>query len=103
MTRPEAEQGPGQRSAHVQSKTFPAMLKENGDTKVNVLKVDIEGSEYMFLQDVFDRMGCPPAGQITVEYHHFSLDDRYGSSPEINTIHHLLNSCGFKSFAVSDR
>jgi FkbM family methyltransferase len=91
-----------QKSFHVQAKTFPTMLQEHGDTKINVLKVDIEGSEYMLMQDIFDRMGCPPVGQITMEYHHFSVDDRYGSSPEINTIHNLLNACGFKSFMVRD-
>merc|ERR1719389_1493476 len=43
-TRPNwnKEKFHGQKSFNVQSKTFPAMLKENGDTKVNVLKVDIE-------------------------------------------------------------
>lgn len=89
-----------QQSFDVQAHTFPTMLQENGDTYADVMKIDIEGSEYMFLQDIFDRMGCPPVGQITIEYHHFSLDERYGSSPEINTIHHLLNSCGFRSFMV---
>merc|ERR1719263_1168640 len=79
-------------------KTLGTMMKENGDSYIDVLKLDIEGSEYTFLQDIFDTMGCPPVGQITVEWHNFDLDERYGSSPQVNTLHNLLNSCGFRSF-----
>lgn len=82
--------------------TLGTMMRENGDSYIDVLKIDIEGSEYMFLQDVFDRMGCPPVGQITIEWHNFGLDERYGSSPEVNTLHNLLNSCGFKAFYNRD-
>lgn len=91
-----------QREFKVNAKTLPTMMKENGDDQMDFLKIDIEGSEYALLQHTFDTMGCPPAGQITVEYHNFMLDERYGSSPEINAIHNLLNSCGFKSFMVRD-
>eukprot|EP00929_Paragymnodinium_shiwhaense_P001993 TRINITY_DN10218_c0_g3_i1.p1 TRINITY_DN10218_c0_g3~~TRINITY_DN10218_c0_g3_i1.p1 ORF type:complete len:417 (+),score=113.62 TRINITY_DN10218_c0_g3_i1:116-1366(+) len=91
-----------QQEFKVQAKTLPTMMKDHGDDNVDVLKVDIEGSEYAFLQQAFDVMGCPPVGQITVEYHNFQLDERYGSSPEINTLHNLLNACGFKSFMVRD-
>lgn len=82
----------------MQAKTFSTMLQHHGDTYVDVLKLDIEGSEFMFLEDMFDKYGCPPVGQLTVEWHHFNLDERYGASPELNSIHNLLNSCGFKSF-----
>merc|ERR1711971_780055 len=54
------------------AKTFVTMMKDHGDSYADVVKVDIEGSEYSFMQDIFDRMGCPPIGQITLEYHHFS-------------------------------
>lgn len=90
------------KSFQLAAKTLPTMLKDNGDSYVDFMKIDIEGSEYMFIQDAFDRMGCPPVGQLMFEYHHFSLDDRYGSSPELNQIHNLLNACGFKSFLVRD-
>merc|ERR1719428_1681459 len=46
------------------AKTLPTILKEKGDTFVDVLKLDVEGSEYVFLQDTFDSLGCPPAKQI---------------------------------------
>jgi FkbM family methyltransferase len=38
-------------------KTLTSMMRDNRDTYIDVLKIDIEGSEYMFLQDMFDRMG----------------------------------------------
>jgi len=83
-------------------KTLHTMMKDNGDSYIDILKIDIEGSEYLFMQDIFDRMGCPPVGQIQLEWHHFSLDSRYGSSPEMNAIHNLLNSCGFQAFYNRD-
>eukprot|EP00747_Dinoflagellata_sp_TGD_P186251 gnl/TRDRNA2_/TRDRNA2_43183_c0_seq1.p1 gnl/TRDRNA2_/TRDRNA2_43183_c0~~gnl/TRDRNA2_/TRDRNA2_43183_c0_seq1.p1 ORF type:complete len:450 (-),score=78.82 gnl/TRDRNA2_/TRDRNA2_43183_c0_seq1:129-1478(-) len=94
----EKHRTPVQLSFDVEAKTLPTMLKDNSDKFIDVLKIDIEGSEYMFLQDIFDRMGCPPARQITVEWHHFSIDERYGSSPEVNNLHKQLNSCGFLAF-----
>jgi len=83
-------------------KTLETMMRDNGDSYIDVLKVDIEGSEYLFLQDIFDRMGCPPVGQIQMEWHAFSVDSRYGSPPEMNVLHNLLNSCGFTAFHSRD-
>jgi len=91
-----------QKSFTVPAKTLGTMMRENNDSWIDILKIDIEGSEYMFLQNAFDTFGCPPVGQIAIEFHHFSLDERYGSSADINTIHNLLNSCGFKSFNVGE-
>merc|ERR1719281_1038473 len=43
-------------------------------------------------------MGCPPVGQFALEWHAFSNDPRYGSPPEINTLHNMLTACGYKMF-----
>jgi len=86
----------------MEARTFATMLKEHGDKYVDMLKLDIEGSEFIFLEEMFDKYGCPPVGQLTVEWHHFNLDERYGSSPELNSLHNLLNSCGFKAFHNRD-
>merc|ERR1719456_2006800 len=101
LTRPVPEERyPNQHAFTLEGKTLLTMMKDHGDTFIDVLKMDIEGSEYTVLQDVFDRMGCPPARQITLEYHNFDFDERYGSSPQLNTIHNLLNACGFKCFYI---
>lgn len=86
----------------MEARTFGTMLKKHGDNYVDMLKLDIEGSEFIFLEEMFDKYGCPPVGQLTVEWHHFNLDERYGSSPELNSLHNLLNSCGFKAFHNRD-
>ena len=67
---------------------------------IDVLKVDVEGSEYAFLENLLDSSnGCPAfISQITLEWHHFSWDMRYGegSNPSMNAISTLLHTCGLK-------
>ncbi len=83
-------------------KTLSTIMRELGHKHINILKVDIEGSEYLFLEEMFDTMGCPPVDQLIIEWHHFSLDKRYGASPEINTIVNFLHTCGFMSYTKGD-
>ena len=79
-------------------KTLPTIMKELGHKRVHVLKIDVEGSEWLFLEDMFDRMGCPPVDQITVEFHHFDFDSRYGMIPQVMAVTNLLRACGWKTF-----
>merc|ERR1712070_1320622 len=67
---------------------------------VDIMKIDVEGSEYALLEQMFDTYGCPPTDQITLEWHHFTFDPRYGagSSPAINAINTMLHKCGFRQF-----
>merc|ERR1719265_2893673 len=102
FSRPKDKRYTSQHDAEVTGKTLPTLMQENGDTHIDVLKIDLEGGEYGVLQDVFDRVGCPPASQITIQYHNFDLDERYGTSAQLNTIHNLLNACGFRSFKTRD-
>jgi len=101
-TRPAGTPDKPPKEFLMEARTFATMLKEHGDNYVDMLKLDIEGSEFIFLEEMFDKYGCPPVGQLTVEWHHFNLDERYGSSPELNSLHNLLNSCGFKAFHNRD-
>ena len=84
-------------------KTLPTIMKELGHEgrSIDILKVDVEGSEYAFLEQLLDTNGgCPDfIKQMTLEWHHYSFDPRYGegASPPINTIATLLNSCGLKN------
>jgi FkbM family methyltransferase len=84
---------------NVEAKTLSTMMADNGDTWMDVLKVDVEGAEYKFLQNTFERIGCPPAEQITIEFHHVLREKSQGA---IHTANDLLNACGYKSFLVQD-
>uniref|UniRef100_A0A7S2WQJ2 Methyltransferase FkbM domain-containing protein n=1 Tax=Eucampia antarctica TaxID=49252 RepID=A0A7S2WQJ2_9STRA len=85
-------------------KTLPTIIKELGHEgkTIDVLKIDVEGSEYAFLENLLDSTGgCPDfIKQISMEWHHFSWDSRYGegASPSINAIVTLLHTCGLKNF-----
>jgi FkbM family methyltransferase len=79
-------------------KTLRTIMKELGHTYVDMVKLDIEGSEYLFLEDMFDTIGCPPFGQLAAEWHHFSMDSRYGTPREIQVLINLLNDCGLQQF-----
>ena len=83
-------------------KNLPTIMKELGHEgrTVDILKVDVEGSEYAFLENLLDSSGgCPKfINQITLEWHHFPWDARYGegSNPSMNAISSLLHTCGLK-------
>eukprot|EP00656_Telonema_subtile_P015898 TRINITY_DN18364_c0_g1_i2.p1 TRINITY_DN18364_c0_g1~~TRINITY_DN18364_c0_g1_i2.p1 ORF type:complete len:371 (+),score=95.62 TRINITY_DN18364_c0_g1_i2:175-1287(+) len=78
--------GISQKAFPLQVKTIPTLMSELGHKWVDIMKVDVEGSEYALMENMFDIMGCPPCDQFTVEWHHFPLDSRYGagSSPPLN-------------------
>jgi len=92
---------PSQRKFPIPVKTIPTIMKELGHNYITILKVDVEGSEFLMLQDLLDRTGCPQIDQITLEWHHFDLDMRYGSSRELNTINSMLHECGLRQFEHS--
>ena len=55
-------------------KTLPTIMKELGheERTIDILKLDVEGSEFQFLENIFDHTGgCPDfIDQITLEWHH---------------------------------
>ena len=77
-------------------RTLRQMMYERGHDSVDVLKLDMEGSEYAFLESAIDHFGCLPVDQITTEVHFHTFDNRYlgGASPEINAIAACLRECG---------
>ena len=84
-------------------KTLPTIIKELGHEgrTIDIMKIDVEGSEYSFLENLMDMTGgCPDyIDQISLEWHHFPFDPRYGygASPPINTLVTLLHACGLKN------
>ena len=94
----------GQKTFTLPVKTLPTIIKELGHEgrTIDVMKVDVEGSEFAFLENMFDGTGgCPDfIEQLAIEWHHMPWDARYGegSSPSINAIVTLLHTCGLKMF-----
>jgi len=93
-----------QQAFHVPVKTLPTIRRELGheNRTLDILKVDVEGSEYAFLEQLLDSSGgCPSyVQQIALEWHHMPWDPRYGegSSPSINALTTILHACGLKMF-----
>lgn len=89
-----------QKSFDLKVKTLPSIMKQLKHKYVDIIKVDVEGSEYALMENMFDVLGCPPCDQFTVEWHHFTLDQRYGagSSPPLNALVTLMHRCGFRQF-----
>lgn len=85
-------------------KTLSTIRKELGheNRPLDVLKLDVEGSEFAFLEQMLDSHGgCPDfIQQLTLEWHHYWFDPRYGqgSSPPLNAIVTLLHACGLRQF-----
>jgi len=96
-------EAPSQKEFKLPVRTLMSVMQELGHKHLSVLKIDAEGAEYAFLEEAFDKFGCLPVDQISLEWHHFSLDPRYGqgSSPEINTLLTLMRRCGFKQITKS--
>jgi hypothetical protein len=62
---------------------------------------DVEGSEYMFLERMIDDLSCRQVDQITLEWHHYDYDRRYGvtSNPQVNVLVALLKDrCGLEQY-----
>jgi FkbM family methyltransferase len=91
-----------QRQYPIPVRTLPSIMQELGHEYITILKVDVEGSEFLLLEDMFDHWKCPPIDQLTLEWHHFDLDMRYGSPRDLNLINSMLLECGHKQFQHSE-
>ena len=67
-------------------KKFSSIVKALGHNKVDVLKLDIEGSEYSILDDIFGSK--VEIGQILIEFHHrfegIGIDMTHAAISKIN-------------------
>ncbi|KAG0066753.1 hypothetical protein BGZ93_003026 [Podila epicladia] len=57
-------------------KTLPTIMKENGHTWIDVLKIDIEGYEFQVLTDLMNAYEGKilPFSQLQIEFHLYSAD-----------------------------
>ena len=92
-----------QKEFKIPVKTLKTILKEQKHKRVSLLKLDVEGSEYAFLETMIDDLSCRKVDQLTLEWHHYDYDVRYGvtSNPQINVLVALLKErCGLEQFWV---
>ena len=90
-----------QKEFHIPVKTLSTIMTELGHQRIDLLKLDVEGGEYLFLEKMIDDLSCRQVDQITMEWHHYDHDIRYGvtSSPQRNLIVALLSErCGLEQF-----
>mmetsp|Transcript_4300 Transcript_4300/g.4998 ORF Transcript_4300/g.4998 Transcript_4300/m.4998 type:complete len:397 (+) Transcript_4300:47-1237(+) len=92
-----------QKSFTIPVRTLSTLMKQLGHQHVNLLKLDVEGSEYSFLEQMIDDFSCRKIDQLTLEWHHYDYDVRYGvtSNPQINVLVALLKDrCGLEQYWV---
>ena len=80
-------------------------MKEFGHDHIDMLKIDVEGSEYRMLEGLIDSGMCDKIYQMSLEWHHYGFDIRYGpaSSPHLNVFVKLLREkCGLGQFFIHD-
>ena len=96
---------PMQKVHHLPVRSVQSVMKEFGHTKLDVLKLDVEGSEYRMLEALIQSGACRVVDQISLEWHHYDFDLRYGASsnPQLNVLHTLLKEeCGIQQFWLHD-
>ena len=84
------------KSYNVPAKRISSLMKELGHTKIDLLKMDIEGAEYDVIDD-FVKSNIK-AKQLLVEIHH-RFD--YLTVEMTKNMINQLNSIGYKIFAIS--
>lgn len=60
-----------EKAIHVPCKSLPSVMQQFGLTKIDVLKMDIEGAEYAVIQQAIDSRVIEAVDQLLVEFHHF--------------------------------
>lgn len=90
------------KSFRLKVQTLGNIMRTLGHTRIDVLKVDVEGSEYAFLEDAIDTGAMHAVQQLALEWHHFPFDQRYGagSSPPLNALTTVLSALGLQCWWV---
>jgi len=92
-----------QTKVRIPVQTLFSAMKEHGHSRISLLKLDVEGSEYAFLEAMIDDLSCRKVDQLVLEWHHYDHDTRYGvtSNPQVNVLVALLKErCGLEQFWI---
>jgi len=81
----------------VQMKKLSTIMKENSHSKIDLLKMDVEGSEYGVLENILDEKIFPK--QILVEFHHRFAQIGIDKTKQIIS---KLNKAGYKIAKISE-
>lgn len=81
----------------VDVKTLRTIMEENNHTEIDLLKMDIEGSEYAVVNDILNSK--IPIRQICIEVHHRFPGIGIGKTKNMVE---QLNNCGYKIVAISE-
>lgn len=72
-------------------------MQQLGHSRIDLLKMDIEGAEYQVFEDLATDM--PPIGQIAVEFHHWLPEH---TDDQTHAALKTLQRQGFDVFAITD-
>ncbi|MDB9721095.1 FkbM family methyltransferase [Winogradskyella sp.] len=84
-------------TVEVQMKSIEAILQETGHMQIDVLKMDIEGSEYDVIESILNT--DIKIGQILIEFHERFFEDGFQRTKRAIK---LLESSGYILFGVSE-
>lgn len=88
------------KAVDVPARRLRSVAEELGHSRIDLLKIDIEGGEYEVLADWLEDPRRPEVAQVVVEFHH-----RFSGIPLARTRRALeaLRDAGYRVFAVSPR
>jgi len=83
-----------QKKHQLKVRSLESIMRHLNHTHVDVVKIDIEGSEYRFLESMIESGSCKQVDQLLLEWHHYDVDERYGASswPLLNVFTKLLET-----------
>jgi len=84
-------------SIQVEMRTVPSIAAMLGHAKIDLLKMDIEGAEYMVLENVLN--SPVKVSQFLIEFHERFFED--GKARTIKILD-MMKAHGYKVFAISD-
>jgi FkbM family methyltransferase len=86
-----------QHATQVPMRTLATLMQELGHSKIDLLKIDIEGLEYNLIEHL--ALHPQPIGQLCIEFHdRFFPEDPFRSKTAVKT----LAAMGYLPFAVSE-